>query len=96
MRVREVADQVAVAAPEAARGLAVEVVPFRPAGRKAADLIAAGADVPWLGDQLDVGEHRVLPHRGEERRVAIEAAARGRACVARSKRKPSTWKASTH
>src|SRR6185312_3611602 len=50
----QVADQVSLAAPEAAGRLAVEVVPFRPAGRKAADLVAAGADVPWLRDQLDV------------------------------------------
>ena len=44
----------------------------RPAGREAADLVAAGADVPGLGDQLDVRQHRVLRERVEE------AARRGR------------------
>src|SRR6185437_2497562 len=68
----EIADQIAVAAPEAPRGLAVEVVPLRPAGRKGADLIAAGPDIPRFGDQLYVAEHRVLPHGGEEGGVGLE------------------------
>ena len=42
-----------VALPEPAHDVAILVVPFRPAGREAADLIAAGSAVPRLGDQLD-------------------------------------------
>src|SRR6185312_11280525 len=70
---RHVADQIAFAAPEPAGSLAVDVVPFRPAGREAADLIAAEPDVPRLGDQLDVGEHRILQDCRKKRSVAIEA-----------------------
>ena len=69
----DLAEQVAFAAPVAAQRSAIMIVPFRPAGRKAADLIAAGADVPRLGDQLDAGQHRILPDRGEERGAAVEA-----------------------
>ena len=69
----EFAEQTAFSRPVAAQSSAEVIVPFRPAGRKASDLIAAGADVPRLGDQLDVGEHRILPDRSEERRAAIEA-----------------------
>src|SRR5262249_10345372 len=45
--VRQIADEGSLAAPEAANGLAVEIVPLRPSGRERADLIAAGTDVPW-------------------------------------------------
>ena len=78
--VGEVAGDIVIAAPEAAQGLAIGVVPFRPAVGEGADLVAAVADVPGLGDQLDVAQHRVLPDGGEERRVAVEgrqAAERG-------------------
>ena len=43
-----------LAAPEVAHRIAVLVVPFRPARREAADLVAAGAAIPGLGDQLDL------------------------------------------
>ncbi len=75
-----VADQVAVAAPVAAQGLAIPVVPFRPLRRKAADLIAASANVPRLGDQLDGCEYRVLPDCVEERTVPIVAVWPAREC----------------
>src|SRR5207248_6210189 len=71
-RAGHVTKEAAVAAPVAPQRLAVDVVPLRPAGRKAADLIAAEPDVPRLGDQLDVGENRVLADRGEERTVWIK------------------------
>ena len=58
--------------PVAPQRLAIDVVPLRPAGRKAADLIAAKPDVPRFGDQLDVGENRILPDRGEEHAVRVE------------------------
>ena len=57
-RRRELADEPAVAFPERAHGVAIAAVPLRPAGRKAADLIAAFAEVPRLGDQLDAARAR--------------------------------------
>ena len=61
-------------APEVAHRVAVAAVPLAPAGREVADPVAAGADVPGLGDQLDAREHRVLAHRGQEQRVGVELA----------------------
>src|SRR6185312_7752936 len=71
-RVRHVTDEIAFAAPVAACRLAVDVVPLRPTGREAADLIAAEADVPRLGDHLHALQYGVLLHGGKERRVAVE------------------------
>src|SRR5690606_882025 len=68
-----------LAHPEGAHLVAVAVVPLAPAGREGAELVAAGADVPGLGDQLHAGEHRVLGDRLEERRPAGE----GRAAMRR-------------
>src|SRR5262249_18828969 len=50
--IAEIAHAPAVAAPEAAHGVAVLAVPLRPAHREPADLVAAVADVPRLGDEL--------------------------------------------
>ena len=55
------------AAPIIARRVAVFAVPFRPARRKIADLIAAVADIPRLGNQLDAGNERVLVDNIEKR-----------------------------
>ena len=63
-----------VAAPKAADGITIAVVPFGPGRRKGAELVTAGADVPGLGDQLDAGQQRVLGEGLEERRGAVEAA----------------------
>ena len=60
--------------PVIAHRVAVLVVPLRPARRKAADLVAAGTAVPRLGDQLHLGEPRILHHRLHEAVVRIEAA----------------------
>ena len=62
------------AAPEVAHGVAELVVPLRPARREAADLVAAGTAVPRLGDQLHLGEQRILRHRLHEAVVRVEAA----------------------
>ncbi|OIQ65544.1 hypothetical protein GALL_528960 [mine drainage metagenome] len=67
------ADQAAFAAPVAAHRAAVAVIPFRPLRRKGADLIAAHAEVPGLGDELDGSEHRVLADRGKKGGVAVKA-----------------------
>ena len=61
-----------LAAPEVADGVAVGAVPLRPLRGEAADLVAAGADVPRLGDQLDLAHHRVLLHELEERRQPVD------------------------
>src|SRR5687767_1573624 len=61
-------------APVVAYCVAELVVPLGPARRKTADLVAARAAVPGLGDQLDLGEARVLHHRLHEAVVRVEAA----------------------
>ena len=48
---RDLAAQSGVAAPEAAGRVAKAVVPFGERRAEAAELVAARADVPWLGDQ---------------------------------------------
>ena len=62
----ELADHAAVALPVGAHGVAVAVVPLGPAERELAHLVAALAQVPGLGDQLDLREHRVLADGVEE------------------------------
>ena len=68
---RDFSDQAAFAAPVAPHRAAITVVPFRPLRGKRADLIAAHAEIPWLGDELDGRQHRVLPHRGQKRGIAV-------------------------
>src|SRR5439155_8697689 len=65
----ELADEISFARPVTPQYLPEMVVPFRPAGRKIPDLIAAGTDVPWLRDQLHVGENGVLPDRRKKSRA---------------------------
>ena len=60
------------AAPEVAHRVAVDAVPLRPEDREVADLVAARADVPRLGDELHLGEQRVLVDDVEERREAVD------------------------
>ena len=69
---RELADEAAVAFPVRAHRVAVLVVPLGPAGREIADLVAALAEVPRLGDQLDLRDHGVLAHDVEERAEAVD------------------------
>src|SRR6202050_4742182 len=59
----EFPDPAVIAPPEAARRVAVAIVPLRPPRREVAELIAAPADIPRLGDQLDVRERRLGAHR---------------------------------
>ena len=58
-RVASAADHAAVAAPEAPDIVAETVVPFEVWRREIAELIAAGPDVPGLGDQHAIGEHGI-------------------------------------
>ena len=64
--VGEVGELAGVALPEAADGVAVLAVPLGPEDGEVADLIAAFADVPGLGDEFDVGEGGVLVDGVEE------------------------------
>ena len=52
--------------PVAPDGIAILAVPFRPSRREVPDLIAPLAQVPRLGDQLDLRDHRVLVDHVEE------------------------------
>jgi hypothetical protein len=56
----------AVAAPEAAHRVAVLAVPLGPADREVAHLVAALAEIPRLGDELHLRDHRVLVDHVEE------------------------------
>ncbi|GAA1243966.1 hypothetical protein GCM10009646_34600 [Streptomyces aureus] len=62
----ELGEGVLAGAPEVPYGVAVLAVPLRPLGRELADLVAALADVPWLCDELDAADHRVLLDEVEE------------------------------
>src|SRR6185437_7940392 len=61
-----------IAAPEAAHVIAVAIVPLGHARRMVAQLVAARAAVPGLGDQLGLREQRVLHQRIEEARTLLE------------------------
>src|SRR3712207_9332715 len=52
--------------------VAVLAVPLGPQGREVADLVAAVADVPGLGDELDLADDRVLVHQVEEGRQPVD------------------------
>ena len=59
-------DLLGVAAPEPPDAIAVLAVPLGPPDREVPDLVAALAQVPWLGDQLDLGQFGVLLDDVEE------------------------------
>src|SRR5690606_22632955 len=69
--VAELGGLAGVAAPEAPDRVAVAAVPFRPGHGEVADLVAAGADVPGLRDELHLGEHGVLVDDVEEGAEAV-------------------------
>src|ERR1700728_2030080 len=68
---RKIGAQPCVAAPETAHGIAEAVVPFGEARRMIAELIAAGADVPRLGNQLALRQDRMLAERVEKSRARV-------------------------
>ena len=70
--VAELGQRVLGAAPEVADRVAVLAVPLRPQRREVADLVAALADVPRLGDELDLADDRVLLDEVEERRQPVD------------------------
>ena len=69
---RELAERLALAAPEVAHCVAVLAVPLRPLRGEVADLVAARADIPGLGDELHLRHDRVLVHEVEEGREAVD------------------------
>ena len=71
-RRRELRDRAAVALPEPPHRVAVLAVPLGPEHGEVADLVAARADVPRLGDQLHLREHRVLVDDVEERAELVD------------------------
>jgi hypothetical protein len=70
--VAELGQRRRLAAPEVADGVAVATVPLRPQRREVPHLVPALADVPGLGDQLDLRHDGVLLHEVEERRQAVD------------------------
>ena len=68
----ELAQRGRLAAPEVADGVPELAVPLGPLRREVADLVAAGADVPRLGDELHLADHRVLLDQVEERRQPVD------------------------
>src|ERR1700760_2746975 len=60
------------AAPVVADRVPVAAVPLGPQRREVADLVAALADVPGLGDELDLADHRVLLGQIEEHRELVD------------------------
>ena len=63
---RELAEGGGFTAPEIANGVAILAVPLRPLRREVAHLVAAGAHIPGLGDELHLRDDRVLLHELEE------------------------------
>ena len=86
--VAQVGELAGVATPEAAYRVAVLAVPFRPADREVAHLVAARAEIPGLGDQLHLRQDRVLRDQVEERAQPLDlvqlARERGRQVEAES------------
>ncbi len=61
-----------LAAPEVADRVAILAVPLRPERGEVADLVAALAEVPGLGDQLHLAHDRILLDEVEERGEPID------------------------
>ena len=69
---RQLADAVGVAAPEVADMVSETIVPFAPARPEGAHLVAIGAHVPRLGDDLDLAEHGIFANRLLEWMILID------------------------
>jgi len=67
----ELAQRGSLTAPEVAHGVAELAVPLGPQRREVADLVSAVAEVPGLGDELDLRDHRVLLDDVEEGRKPV-------------------------
>ena len=69
---RELAEGCGLAPPVVAHSVAILPVPLGPQTGEVADLVAALADVPRFGDQLDLADHRILLDEIEERRQSVD------------------------
>src|SRR5947208_1139548 len=69
---RQLGDVARVSPPEMTHSVAIAAVPLGPPNREVADLVAAGTNVPRLGDELDVGERRILMDDVEERGELVD------------------------
>ena len=78
--VGELAETGRVAGPRVADAVAVAAVPLGPLRGEVADLVAALADVPWLGDELQAADHRVLLDQVEERAQPVDLVQAARQC----------------
>ena len=63
----------AITPPEAADIVAVAIIPLQPVGRKFPELIAAGANIPGLGNHDAIAQKRILRDRRENGRLWIES-----------------------
>ena len=70
---RKIAGLPGIALPEPPRPVAKLVVPFVERVRKCPQLIAAGADIPRFGNQLDACQNRVLPDRIQKAAIWVKA-----------------------
>src|SRR4029078_875679 len=70
---RQLGERAAVAAPEAPYRVAVLAVPLRPFRREVPDLVPAFAQIPRLGDQLDLRQDRVLMNDVKERTELVDS-----------------------
>ena len=52
--------------PEVTHAITIAAIPFGPAGWEATHLVSAGTQIPWLGDQFDAGDDRILLDDVEE------------------------------
>src|SRR5712691_222551 len=59
--------------PEAPHGVPILVVPFRPGPGEVPDLIALRGDIPGLGNEFDLRQHRVLAQDLKESALALKA-----------------------
>src|SRR5690625_4667758 len=67
----EVCESGGFAAPEVPDSVSVGTVPLGPHRREAPDLVAPGPQVPGFGDQLRLGDQRVLVDQVEECREPV-------------------------
>jgi hypothetical protein len=59
--------------PETPDRVSILVVPFRPGPWEVPDLIALWSDIPGLGNEFDLRQHRVLEQDLQERTLALKA-----------------------
>src|SRR6266487_5211918 len=62
----EIGQRARLTAPEVTDGVAVYTVPLTPQWGEVTNLVPPFADVPWLGDQLYLGDDRILLYKIEK------------------------------